>query len=116
MGALLPPAQINTGLQLPVAPVNVDDLKMRILEFIRAQDNPNPPIEGVDAALACTAAQGFIVSGRLHVMQYDPRFAAVLASGAGGPLTHKLGFFYIPRPRSAAGRLDKVSFATHLWN
>ena len=89
---------------------------MWVLEFIRAQVNPSPPIEGVDVALACTAAQGCIVYGRLHVMSYDPWFAAVLAYGAGGPLAHKLGSFYIPRPRRAAGRLDKVSFATHLWD
>ena len=115
-GAVPPPPQINGGNQLVGAPTSVqlDQLKVWILDFLRNQINPPPAIQGADVALACTQNQFGIAGVQLGLMMLNPWFVAVLAHGP--PLTTTFGGVYHPRARVASGLLDHLPVGTPLWD
>jgi hypothetical protein len=117
-GAVLPPPQINGGVNLVEARRNcatsIQQLKVWILEYLRAQQSNNPPvIVGETACLACSQNQFGHAIAHVATLLHEPWFVAVLALGQ--PLAQPLGSLWHPRPRVVSGLLDQLHIPGVLW-
>lgn len=113
LNAIHPP--INGGQHLVgnSTAATLDQLKIWLLEYVRDQVNPPPPIIGHTVGLACTQAQFGQIQARLVLLFFNPWFQAVLSHGA--PLPGPLSTLWFPRPRSTRGELTEIPNRTPLF-
>ena len=117
-GAVLPPTQVNGGVNLVGAGncASIQQLKVWILEYLRAQQqnkNPPPAIIGETVGLECSLIQAMHVAVHVTEMQYQPWFAAVLAHGQ--PSTEPLASLWQTRPCDTNGMMDQIHVPGVLW-